>query len=26
MEAYPMTRYVYDFSQGDKDQKALLGG
>ncbi len=21
-----MTRYVYDFSQGDKDQKALLGG
>ncbi|HEY5882755.1 MAG TPA: pyruvate, phosphate dikinase [Nakamurella sp.] len=21
-----MTRYVYDFTQGDKDQKALLGG
>ena len=21
-----MTRYVYDFSEGDKDQKDLLGG
>ena len=21
-----MTRYVYDFTQGDKDQKDLLGG
>ena len=20
------TRYVFDFSEGDKDQKALLGG
>ena len=22
----PMTQYVYDFTEGDKDQKALLGG
>jgi phosphoenolpyruvate synthase/pyruvate phosphate dikinase len=21
-----MTRYVYDFTEGDKDQKDLLGG
>ena len=21
-----MTKYVYDFTEGDKDQKALLGG
>jgi pyruvate,orthophosphate dikinase len=21
-----MTKYVYDFSEGDKDQKDLLGG
>ena len=24
--ALVMTQYVYDFSQGDKDQKDLLGG
>ena len=21
-----MTKYVFDFTEGDKDQKALLGG
>jgi len=25
-EAHPMTKYVYDFSEGNKDMKALLGG
>jgi hypothetical protein len=25
-KAVVMTKYVYDFSEGDKDQKDLLGG
>jgi len=25
-EALPMTKYVYDFSEGNRDMKALLGG
>jgi len=25
-EAHPMTKYVYDFSEGNKDMKSLLGG